>query len=393
MQICFRGTQDSPQAFARAYLSRAIYIFRSSIRSLFQRRTTKKVELTKVASVLHTDEGEIRSVSSGTLDSLAGIDPHGVTMRPGQSLARIPSLSFMELSCATVKVNEWYQVPFSSDGSAISFADGQPVLRDWAARRTYFQHGVVIPLAWGHTAWNPCHWALEALPITSVLETLGLGTPATALLPHRSGELERATVRALGVRFPNLRFLRPEPGDEVLCEHLVLPAWKRPPYCSLLPSRVMTFIKTMAETAASNPVVGGRVDVVFVSRSDAARRRLRNEEWVIEQLSRRLSVYPCRLESLPFADQVNVVRTGKVLVGVHGAGLAHLAWSDSIGLVELMPALVRGARHYQYASLAITLEKEYRCIFGSHGDLNEDFEFSHDNLLELTDTIDNLVQR
>ena len=96
---------------------------------------------------------------------------------------------------------------------------------------------------------------------------------------------------------------------------------------------------------------------VYVSRADAAHRRIVNESDLRAALEKHgfVSVELSRLDA---ADQVGLFRSAEIIVAPHGMGLTHIAVSDSVGrVVELFPpeggtsayAFVARSRGMQYA--------------------------------------------
>ena len=76
---------------------------------------------------------------------------------------------------------------------------------------------------------------------------------------------------------------------------------------------------------------------VYLSRSDAARRRVANEFALIEKL-RRYGFVSITLSSFSVEEQINIFRHCEVVVAPHGAGLANITFmQEGRIVVELMP--------------------------------------------------------
>jgi capsular polysaccharide biosynthesis protein len=74
---------------------------------------------------------------------------------------------------------------------------------------------------------------------------------------------------------------------------------------------------------------------IYVSRTKT-RRSIRGENLIEEYLSNRgfAIIYS---EELTFEDQIQIFTKAKIIVGLHGAGLANTIWSKDYLLVEIMP--------------------------------------------------------
>lgn len=128
---------------------------------------------------------------------------------------------------------------------------------------------------------------------------------------------------------------------------------------------------------------------IYLSRRKAPRRRLQNEGALLERL------HACRfeeviLEDLTFLEQVKVLGDASVVVGVHGAGLANIAFCHpSAVVIEIADSSFPNPDYYDLAS---ALGLRYGVVFahpvgprlpGSHDLLLDAQAFSAvDELLE-----------
>lgn len=371
----FHGYNDSAVEFARVYGRH----FLNPSRFSRSRRIPPLIEgipLGEPGEEVHQDPGEVRIVDPLVADSTRRVDVRHDVIPVAADELKIPPLSFISVPKGALAVSEMFQVPQLADGRPIMFAEGQPRLSGSVARSHIRLDGVVIPTAWGHTAWNPCHWTLEACALLSVLDVMESPSDCTVLLPPRPGPFEQASMEALSHRHKGLRIVRPQSGDLLQCDQLILPVWDLPPHSSLLPSRVTTFIDQLGKQIGENSSSLTECDLVFVSRAKASRRRLREEAQLIDLLGERFSVLSVVLEDHSHSEQIRMVQSGRVVAGVHGAGLVHLAWAGDSGLVEILPTPYETTRHYQYATLTIARDLRYRCVLGGEPNLREDFSLS-----------------
>ena len=99
---------------------------------------------------------------------------------------------------------------------------------------------------------------------------------------------------------------------------------------------------------------------LYVSRADAASRRVRNEDEVLAGLA------PCGVEAvtlagLGLAEQQALFADCELLIGPHGAGLVNLLWTPPrCGLVEIRPPI---DLFHQFERLAAALGRTYRAVW------------------------------
>jgi len=74
---------------------------------------------------------------------------------------------------------------------------------------------------------------------------------------------------------------------------------------------------------------------IYVSRTKT-RRSIKGENLIEEYLTKRGFII-IHSEDLSFEDQAKVFEKAKIIVGLHGAGLANTVWSKDFVLVEIMP--------------------------------------------------------
>lgn len=96
---------------------------------------------------------------------------------------------------------------------------------------------------------------------------------------------------------------------------------------------------------------------LFVTRAEAPKRRLLNENELLPILTRRGFESVC-MEKLPFSQQVKLASACRIIAGLHGAGLTHMLWAgEGASVLE-----IRGAtetRNNCFFSLASDLGHRY----------------------------------
>jgi hypothetical protein len=108
---------------------------------------------------------------------------------------------------------------------------------------------------------------------------------------------------------------------------------------------------------------------IFVTRSNAQRRRIINEK----ELSVVLERHDIKVVELGFdnpLEQIALFRNAEFIMSVHGASLTNLIWTKNARVIELFPSNLR-PKHY--LNIAAQMDLEYQPIIGSEGDKREDF--------------------
>ena len=160
---------------------------------------------------------------------------------------------------------------------------------------------------------------------------------------------QRASLQLLGYDADRVLDWTPE-SSPCAIEHLILPALRGNSLeCS---PRSMNWLRTRFLAACG-------VDATTLSLSDATRkiyigrkmggwRFVENQGEVEEFLSAR-GFENVQAENLSFADQIRLFASARLIVGMHGAGLANILFAPRAHLVELMGGYGDGA-YYNIAS-------------------------------------------
>ncbi len=118
-------------------------------------------------------------------------------------------------------------------------------------------------------------------------------------------------------------------------------------------------IDIIANIADRLKIVPGNVERVYISREDAALRRVVDERQLIERLTS-LRYEPVSLSKLTVRDQFSVVSGARSIIAPHGMGLTHVALRNrAVDLLELFHptggtdayAFIARAKGYPYAHL------------------------------------------
>lgn len=185
--------------------------------------------------------------------------------------------------------------------------------------------------------------------------------PVTVLLHGKPTAFDRYALERLLPEGSDARWLEDRQAYRV--ERLAIPPFFTDRFSSIVPS---AYVSRLA-TATTEPDRSRRI---YVSRKDASRRRVRNEQALVAALE------PLGFESICAADLsvpelIDTFARADLVVGPHGAGLSYLIFSRPRRVVELHSV---APLFPHYLNLATRLGADYRAVVGDGVEHNSDFE-------------------
>lgn len=256
---------------------------------------------------------------------------------------------------------------FSRDGRVFreSALDRSPTHRPHVPRRLPRAAKVDGPHMTILTQWqdNYYHWMLDALPRLGLLPLTEKADWPIIVPEHLTGA-QLASLEVVGV---SRERLVPFDGTHLVAEQLCWPSHVgntgHPP----------VWAASWLQERLAGRANGGADLRLYISRQSAGWRVVRNEREVCNLLRARgfTVVDP---GSMPFADQLAMFSSAKIIVGAHGAGLVNMLAATNAGVVELF------SRRYVnpcYFHLADALGHTYGCLIcspRSRFDLHVDLE-------------------
>jgi capsular polysaccharide biosynthesis protein len=200
---------------------------------------------------------------------------------------------------------------------------------------------------------NFCHWLSDWLPRLEFLNSTFPQRRFKVVTNRLTSNFQVETLSALG--FSRDDVLELDRGSCLQFRSLIVPndlgminhpAHKGAPWA-------VDFLRSMELPRARTGL-----DRIFVNRNDAAGRRIAGGEALEAALSK-LGFVSISLSGRPFFEQAALFRDAKRVVGIHGAGLTNLIYSNSDAkLIELTPAtygmptfaILAGARDIPFAT-------------------------------------------
>jgi capsular polysaccharide biosynthesis protein len=223
--------------------------------------------------------------------------------------------------------------------------------RNWFPRRITGPC-VNVSLLWWQ---NYYHWICDVLPR---LQNKLWDDDVRFLLPRSLSEWQIDTLRIIGLqpsRFEYCDARRPVRVEELLHLGPVIMTGntESASICSVRDS-IVTSLHPKADESGSRRRI-------YISRKNAAHRRIVNEQELIALLTL-LDFEVIQTERLSFREQVAVFSQAEIIVGAHGAGFTNMLWSPrNTACFEIFePDSVRIC----YWSLSAALGHRYFCAVG-----------------------------
>ena len=170
------------------------------------------------------------------------------------------------------------------------------------------------------------HWLADSL--TRLYTIKDEARSLTLLLPHMHASLGfvRPSLEPFGVR--DVRFVAED--ETLVCRRLVVPMHTAP--SGHYDEEILCGVRRLLLDAYGAPFSAREGGRLYISRGRAAKRRIANEEEVVEVL-RRFDFRVVLAEDYTFEEQVELASRARLLVSNHGAGLTNMLFLRDGGRV------------------------------------------------------------
>ncbi|MCS7293555.1 MAG: glycosyltransferase family 61 protein, partial [Gloeomargarita sp. SKYBB_i_bin120] len=179
---------------------------------------------------------------------------------------------------------------------------------------------------------NYWHWLFDILPKFYLMQKEAIWPKIDYFLVDKPLPQLQITLDILGISKEQIMYTKF--SHSLKCPLVVLPNYIREKPRWILDFLRSSFLPRQNLDVSSNKKI-------YISRRKAKRRKIANEDQVLDYLTRRGYTAYC-LEDLSFSEQISLFRNAKYVIGLHGAGLTNIAWCEPGGRVlEIFPDVPR----------------------------------------------------
>jgi capsular polysaccharide biosynthesis protein len=242
---------------------------------------------------------------------------------------------------------------YSSDFATIVHFYARPMAECIA--KTGYLDGRAVLLWSDAPATNYYHWMLDWLPQLAFLGVQCRSADTVVITPPLTTEFQRTSLNLCG--FTPERIIEVDNFTALRVRELLVPGRIATPAHRAAPWAMAHLRSMLGFTSLSVNRAPDRLpDKIFISRSDAQRRVLINEDDLTARL-RQLGYIIVNLTGLGLNDQIALFSSASRVVSLHGAGLTNFVFSrHGARLLEILPHSY-GMRCFYV--IAAGLENEY----------------------------------
>ncbi|MEP0461904.1 MAG: glycosyltransferase family 61 protein [Flavobacteriaceae bacterium] len=239
-------------------------------------------------------------------------------------------------------------------------------------------------LSGGGGTTNYYHWLFDTLPRLKILnESPYKNEIQKYLISDLRSKYKLETLSYLGIGPESI--IDSYVNSHISAENVLVTTHPNSPALGFVPKWICQYLRKIFLT----PQHMAGTKRILVSRKNATKRRISNEDLLFEKLEK-LNFERIFLEHLSFSEQVKVFSESSIIVSPHGAGLANLVFSqEGAQIIEIYPP---NSSSYIYESIAKNQQLQYSPVWGARnlaaeneGDLHADFSVDIDGIINLLD--------
>jgi capsular polysaccharide biosynthesis protein len=195
-------------------------------------------------------------------------------------------------------------------------------------------------------AYNFWHWMADCLPQLLTLERYMAGRPLTLLVSDHLGGFQRET---LSLMLPTTMTVEAVPSKTwISADRFILPSYLSSRCNGYLQENYYAEIRRRITRGLGLEESAKPELRIYLSRSGARRRRVANEDAILESL-RGYGFTSVRPETLSMRDQVSLFQRAEVIVAPHGAALGGIIFATHAKVLVLYPERNPGEYFYTMA--------------------------------------------
>lgn len=224
---------------------------------------------------------------------------------------------------------------------------------------------------------NIFHWLIECLPRFYGITKLSKDFDLFLIVNRNISTLQIETLRFFLTKSIKIIFINP---NEVWnLQNFYFSSFCSDDCSGFMPKQFLDFVKKkIIKGYGINKFLKKRR--IYISRDKASKRKLKNEHQFYELIKNKFGFERIYAEDLPFRKQVELFHSTEIIIGVHGAGLANIVFSENLKIIEIHPPK-EIKTHYFMLSKALNVE--YRYIIGEDQDKNDNFEVNLSKFSEI----------
>ena len=185
---------------------------------------------------------------------------------------------------------------------------------------------------WHH---NYFHWFLDCLTKLEGVEHFKQvsNSKPKVIISRKATKWQLESLQLLGYEKSDLVFWL---TSNAYVEELIVPSFRRISSAGISPS-ACHFVKEKILSSVAYELKENACQFsskIIISRKNASRRRILNEEEVIEHL-KPLGFVSYALENMSISEQADLFSRAEMIVGPHGAGMTNILFSKNVTLIEL----------------------------------------------------------
>jgi hypothetical protein len=194
--------------------------------------------------------------------------------------------------------------------------------------------------------YNFWHWMADCLPQLLTLEKYMNGEPLTLLMSEDLGGFQRETLSLMLAPSMKVEFV---PGTTwIKTDRFILPSYLSGRCNGYLAEDYYAEIRRRITRGLGLPETAKPELRIYLSRSGAKRRRVSNEEAIVESL-RAYGFTVVRPETLSMREQVSLFQRAEAIVAPHGAALGGMVFSPNAKVLVLYAERNPGEYFYTMA--------------------------------------------